>query len=91
MVYLHSEPQIIGKSSEVQQMIIQENLHYAILGKFSYDKLDLHELRKVIPVQCEIKGPCNIGLLENKCFNTIISIGGLCEDDVHPIILFEGA
>ncbi|KAH0658120.1 hypothetical protein KY289_026868 [Solanum tuberosum] len=66
MVYLHGEPQIIGKSSEVQQMIIQENLHYAILGKFSYDKPDLHELCKVIPVQCEIKGPCNIGLLENK-------------------------
>ncbi|WMV24564.1 hypothetical protein MTR67_017949 [Solanum verrucosum] len=38
-------------------MIIQENLQYAILGKLSYDKPDLHELRKVIPVQCEIKGP----------------------------------
>ncbi|KAH0641182.1 hypothetical protein KY285_037768 [Solanum tuberosum] len=66
VVYLHGEPQITWKSSKVQQLIIQENLQYAILGKFSYDKPDLHELRRVIPAQCEIKGPCNIGLLENR-------------------------
>ncbi|KAH0636957.1 hypothetical protein KY289_036872 [Solanum tuberosum] len=35
-------------------------------GKFSYDKPDLHELRRLIPAHCEIKGPCNIGLLENR-------------------------
>lgn len=34
-------------------------------GKFSYRWPDIHELRKIIPKQCELKG-VNIGLLCNR-------------------------
>lgn len=33
-------------------MIIQENLEFAVIGKFSYGWQDIHELRKLIPKHC---------------------------------------
>ncbi|KAF3670134.1 Photosystem II CP43 reaction center protein [Capsicum annuum] len=51
---------------EVQRMIIHENLQYAIVGKFSYSWPEIHDLWKLIPSQCEIKGDCNIGFLCNR-------------------------
>ncbi|WMV07384.1 hypothetical protein MTR67_000769 [Solanum verrucosum] len=47
-------------------MIVNENLQYAVVGKFSYCWPDIQELRKIIPKQCGLKGECNIGLLTNK-------------------------
>lgn len=44
----------------------QQNLQYAIIGKFYYGKLDIMELRKSIPNQCGIKGECNIGVLDSR-------------------------
>lgn len=54
--YLHGEPQVIWDQAEINQMIINENLKYAVIGKFSYGWPDIHELRKAIPKQCELKG-----------------------------------
>lgn len=48
VVMLHGEPSSTQKSSEVQKFNIQENLQYAIIGKFYYGKPDI-ELRKDIP------------------------------------------
>lgn len=61
--YLHGEPMMRGKKTEVKQLIVQQGLHLAVLGKFSYGKPMIQELRKVIPIQCELKGPFAIGLI----------------------------
>ncbi|KAH0695913.1 hypothetical protein KY289_013395 [Solanum tuberosum] len=65
ITYLHGEPRVIWEEEEVTQMIQNENLQYAIIGKFSYGWLDIQELGTLIPKQCELKGECNIGLLSN--------------------------
>ncbi|KAG5579478.1 hypothetical protein H5410_050105 [Solanum commersonii] len=46
-------------------MILNENLQYTVMGKFSYGWPDIQELRKLILKQCELKGEVNIGLLSN--------------------------
>ncbi|WMV47178.1 hypothetical protein MTR67_040563 [Solanum verrucosum] len=61
-------------------MIINENLEFAVIGKFSYGWPDIQELRKLIPKQCELKGECKIGLLSNK---HIMIQATLLEDYVH--------
>lgn len=50
----------------MEQMIVNENLQYAVIGKFSYGRHDIQELRQLIPKQCELKGECNIGVLNNR-------------------------
>lgn len=62
---INGEPQVVRKSSEVKQLIIKQNLQYVVLGKFSYRKPDIHELRKVLSSQCDIKGEYSVGLIEN--------------------------
>ncbi|WMV54485.1 hypothetical protein MTR67_047870 [Solanum verrucosum] len=47
-------------------MILQENLQYAIVGKFSYGWPELDEIRKIVPMQCDIKAECNISFLRDK-------------------------
>lgn len=42
------------------------NLQYAIVGKFSYGKPEVNELRRATLSQCGIKGDCNIGVLDTK-------------------------
>ncbi|WMV39052.1 hypothetical protein MTR67_032437 [Solanum verrucosum] len=66
LTYLHGEPKLVWDEEEVQQMIINEDLQYAVIGKFSYGWPDILDLRKLIPKQCELKGEVNIGLLTNK-------------------------
>ncbi|WMV25922.1 hypothetical protein MTR67_019307 [Solanum verrucosum] len=61
-------------------MIVNENLEYAVIGKFSYGWPDIQYLRKLIPKQCELKGECNIGLLSN--IHVLIR-ATLLEDYVH--------
>ncbi|KAK4726526.1 hypothetical protein R3W88_031443 [Solanum pinnatisectum] len=63
--YLHGEPRVIWKEDEVSQMIVNEDLQYAVTGKFSYGWLDLQDLRKILPKQCELKNECTIGYLSN--------------------------
>ncbi|XP_049406305.1 uncharacterized protein LOC125869967 [Solanum stenotomum] len=66
VAYLHGEPQVIWEQDEENQMIVNENLEYAVIGKFSYGWLDIQNLRKLIPKQCELKRACNIELLSNR-------------------------
>lgn len=37
-----------------------------MVAKFFYGRPNLYELRKKIPIQLGIKGPCNIGFLEER-------------------------
>ncbi|KAG5608464.1 hypothetical protein H5410_019745 [Solanum commersonii] len=55
VIMLHGEPSITWKASKVRSLIIKENLQYVIIGKFSYGKPDVTELRKTTPGQCSIK------------------------------------
>ncbi|KAH0713321.1 hypothetical protein KY289_009280 [Solanum tuberosum] len=66
VVMLQGEPNITWKASEVRSLVIQENLQYAIIGKFSYGKPVIMELRKTIPGQCGIKSECTIGVLDSR-------------------------
>lgn len=43
---------------------MHEKFQFAIIGKFSHGKPDITGLRKVIPMQCAIKGACNIVVLD---------------------------
>lgn len=43
--YLHGEPQVIWEQEEVDQMIVRENLEYAVIGKFSYGWPEIQDLR----------------------------------------------
>lgn len=61
-------------------MIIQENLQYAVVGKFFYGWPDLEEIRKTVPIQCEIKGDCKIGFLSDR--HILIRLTTM-EDYVH--------
>ncbi|KAG5571022.1 hypothetical protein H5410_060788 [Solanum commersonii] len=36
IAYLHGEPRVVWEEEEVAQMIINEDLQYAVIGKFSY-------------------------------------------------------
>ncbi|KAG5585127.1 hypothetical protein H5410_045561 [Solanum commersonii] len=49
-----------------EQMIINEDLQFAVIGKFSYGWPEIQELRRLIPKQCELKGDVNIGLISNR-------------------------
>ncbi|WMV24640.1 hypothetical protein MTR67_018025 [Solanum verrucosum] len=80
LTFLHGEPQVIWDYEEVTQMIVNENLEYAVIGKFSYGWPDIQELRRLIPKQCELKGDCNIGLLSNR---HVLIRATLLEDYVH--------
>ncbi|XP_049394640.1 uncharacterized protein LOC125858913 [Solanum stenotomum] len=66
LTYLHGEPRVIWDQSEVEQIIVNENLQYVVVGKFSHRWSDIQELRRLIPKQCELKGECNRGLLTNR-------------------------
>ncbi|WMV52029.1 hypothetical protein MTR67_045414 [Solanum verrucosum] len=61
-------------------MIINENLEYVVVGKFSYGWPDIQDLRKLIPKQCELKGECKIGLLSNR---HVLIRATLMKDYVH--------
>lgn len=61
-------------------MILNENLQYTVMGKFSYGWPDIQELRKLILKQCELKGEVNIGLLSNMY---VLIRASLLEDYVH--------
>ncbi|KAH0706081.1 hypothetical protein KY285_010613 [Solanum tuberosum] len=63
---VQGEPNVTWKSSEVRNLIIQENLQYAIIEKFSYEKPEIGELRKTLPKHCGIKGESTIGVLDSR-------------------------
>lgn len=80
ITYLHREPIIQWEKSEVDQMVINQNLQYGVVGKFSYGWPDLQDLRNLIPKQCELKGEWKIILLSN--IHVLIK-ATLLEDYIH--------
>ncbi|XP_070012939.1 uncharacterized protein [Nicotiana sylvestris] len=78
--FVHGEPIIEFTMEEVNQFTIEEGLHQAVIMKFSYGKPDVHELRKLVLKQYDIKGMCNIGQLE---FRHILVRFDLFEDYVQ--------
>ncbi|KAH0655463.1 hypothetical protein KY285_030345 [Solanum tuberosum] len=46
VTYLHGEPMVLWDQEEVDQMIINDNLEYAVIGKFSYGWLEIQDLRR---------------------------------------------
>lgn len=80
IAYLHREPQVIWEQAEVNQMIINENLEYAVIEKSYYGWPEIQELRRSIPKQCELKGEYKIRLLNNR---HILIRGSLMEDYVY--------
>lgn len=84
--YIHGEKFLRWKKPEVRQSITQHGLQLAVLGKVLCGKPMIHELRKVIPIQYELNGPCLIELIEDN--HVLIKIT-LMEDYVH--LLFKSA
>ncbi|WMV38471.1 hypothetical protein MTR67_031856 [Solanum verrucosum] len=77
--FLHGKPQVIWEQEKVNQ-IINKNLKYAVIGKFSYGWLDIQDLCKLIPKQCELKGDYNNDILSNR---HILIRMPLLEDYIH--------
>ncbi|KAK6797803.1 hypothetical protein RDI58_005505 [Solanum bulbocastanum] len=63
---LHGESTLIFDSKYLETFITEENLKFALIAKFSHGKLELPDLRKILPQQLKFKGKCNIGLLESR-------------------------
>ncbi|KAH0746168.1 hypothetical protein KY285_007825 [Solanum tuberosum] len=59
-------PQIKWTEEEVDRMNQLEDLQFAVIGKFMYEWNDLEELRRIIPLQCGVKGGCQIVLFLSK-------------------------
>ncbi|KAK4340538.1 hypothetical protein RND71_042000 [Anisodus tanguticus] len=64
--YLHGEPTIRLSHQEIAMTIEQQDLTYAVIGKFSHGMPDLTFLRMAIPKQCELKADVKVGLLHNR-------------------------
>lgn len=66
IAYQHGEPRIVWEEEEINQMIINVDLQYSVIGKFSYGWPETQNLRRLVPKQCELKGEVNIELLTNR-------------------------
>ncbi|KAH0698547.1 hypothetical protein KY284_012762 [Solanum tuberosum] len=58
--YINGIPRITWTEDEVRQMNTVENLHYAVIGKFSYGWPEMDDLRIQIPKQCNVKDFLNM-------------------------------
>ncbi|KAF3646773.1 hypothetical protein FXO37_20292 [Capsicum annuum] len=65
ITYLHGKQWVIWEEEEATQMFMNKELEYAVVRKFSYGWLDIQDLRKLIPKQCELKGDVNIKVFSN--------------------------
>lgn len=74
---------MLWEQSEIEQMIINENFQYAVIGKFSYGLPEIQDLSKLLPKQCELKGDCKIGLLSSR---HVVIRATLLEDYVHLLL-----
>ncbi|KAK4732850.1 hypothetical protein R3W88_025838 [Solanum pinnatisectum] len=53
---------------DLDSYIQEVNLQYALVAKFSYGRPDMIDLRKIFTRHFEIKGDCNLGLLDHRHF-----------------------
>ncbi|KAK6791687.1 hypothetical protein RDI58_010768 [Solanum bulbocastanum] len=60
---IHGEPTVRFTFKELDEYVVEEGLHLAVIMKLPYGAPSLHELRKLIPKQLVIKGRCLIGSL----------------------------
>lgn len=51
ITYLYGEPQVIWDQTEVDQVIINENLEYTVIGKFLYRWMEIEDLWRLISKQ----------------------------------------
>lgn len=65
LIYVHGEPTVLWEE-DMDNMIIQEDLQYAVIGKFAYCWSELEEICRILPIQCEIKAECKIGFLRER-------------------------
>lgn len=65
VTFLHGQPLVKFTEEEVHCMNIFEGLQYPVVGKFLYGWPELQELRIIIPLQCGVKGECNVGFLKD--------------------------
>lgn len=54
------------EEEEVNQMIVNEDLKYTVIGKFSYGWLEIQDIRRLRLKQCDLQGEANIELLSNR-------------------------
>jgi len=54
------------EEEEIAHMILEEDLQYIVIGKFTYGWANMQDLRTLIPKQCELKREFNIELLSNR-------------------------
>ncbi|KAH0683331.1 hypothetical protein KY289_021083 [Solanum tuberosum] len=66
VIYVHGEPTVSFNFSDLESYIQEENLQYALVAKFSYGRPDMIDLRKIFTRHFEIKGDCNLGLLDHR-------------------------
>ncbi|KAG5577076.1 hypothetical protein H5410_057210 [Solanum commersonii] len=71
ITYLHGEPRVIREEDEVDQMIVNEDLQYAVIGKFSYGWQEIQDLRRLILKQCKLKGEMMALLLKKGSIHAI--------------------
>ncbi|XP_019241772.1 PREDICTED: uncharacterized protein LOC109221779 [Nicotiana attenuata] len=64
--FFQGQPTICFTEAEVERMNQIEGLQYAVVCKFSYGWPDLNEIRRIVPIQCGIKGECKIGYLRDR-------------------------
>lgn len=65
LTYVHGELPLLWWEEEVNNMIIQEHMQHAIIGKLLYGWPELEKLHQIITLQYEIRGECHIGLPRN--------------------------
>ncbi|KAH0640618.1 hypothetical protein KY285_037204 [Solanum tuberosum] len=66
VIYVHGEPTVSFSFSDLESYIQEENLQFALVAKFSYGRPDMIDLRKIFTRHFEIKGDCNLGLLDHR-------------------------
>ncbi|KAK4380764.1 hypothetical protein RND71_002626 [Anisodus tanguticus] len=66
VTYLRGEPTIRFNKEEIEVMIHQQDLRFAVVVKFSYGWPEISYLRTSIPKQYELKREVRIGLLCNR-------------------------
>lgn len=79
LIYVHGEPTVLWEE-DMDNMIIQEDLQYAVIGKFAYGWPELEKIRRIFPIQCEIKVDGKVGFLRER--HVLIRLTNL-EDYVH--------
>lgn len=68
---------VIWMEDEVSYMIMNEDLQYDVIEKYSYGLPNLSKLRKILLTQCESKSECIIRYLSNRYILVSIYYEGL--------------